>query len=156
FKCLAHSWTGSSGRLTNISRKDNYNAIEIYAIDTIRDTYVILTEVVIFEECKLFRDVAHAKSLSRAAQLNGISQSAATQHIKELEKRVGGALLDRSPRPLGLTSAGKLYAELCRDVLRREEDFTAALEEMKGSVEATVRVATIYSIGLSEMSRLRE
>lgn len=124
-------------------------------VDNISYPYVILTEV-IFGECKLFRDVAHAKSLSRAAQLNGISQSAATQHIQELEKRLGAELLDRSTRPLGLTGAGKLYAELCRDVLRREQDFTAALEEMKGSVETTLRVATIYSIGLSEMGRLRD
>ena len=81
------------------------------------------TEEVIFEDCKLFRDVAHPRSLSRAAQLNGISQSAATQHIQELEKRLGVELLDRTTRPLGLTAAGKLYADLCRDVLRREEDF---------------------------------
>jgi DNA-binding transcriptional LysR family regulator len=111
---------------------------------------------VIFEECKLFRDVALARSLSRAATMNGISQSAATQHIQELEKRLGVQLLDRSTRPLGLTTGGKLYAELCRDVLRREEDFLAALDEIKAEVEGTVRVASIYSIGLSEMSRLRE
>src|SRR5579862_6731624 len=112
--------------------------------------------MVIFEDCKLFRDVAHARSLSRAAAMNGISQSAATQHIQELEKRLGVQLLDRSTRPLGLTAAGKLYAELCRDVLRREEDFTAALDEVKASAEGIVRVASIYSIGLSEMARLRE
>ncbi len=110
----------------------------------------------IFEECKLFRDVAHAKSLSRAAQINGISQSAATQHIQELERRLGTSLLDRSTRPLGLTQAGKLYAELCRDILRREEDFAAALEEIRGSAEGMVRIATIYSIGLSEMGRLKD
>jgi LysR family transcriptional regulator, transcriptional activator of the cysJI operon len=94
--------------------------------------------------------------LSRAAVLNGISQSAATQHIQELEKRLGVALLDRSTRPLGLTLAGKLYAELCRDVLRREEEFIADLDEIKSDVEGKVRVASIYSIGLSEMPRLRE
>jgi len=111
---------------------------------------------VIFEDCKLFRDVASGRSLSRAAQLSGISQSAATQHIQEMEKRLGASLLDRSTRPLGLTPAGKLYAELCREVLRREEDFTAALDEIRGSAETLLRVATIYSIGLSEMARLRE
>lgn len=88
--------------------------------------------------------------------MNGISQSAATQHIQELEKRLGVQLLDRSTRPLGLTQGGKLYAELCRDVLRREEDFIAALDEIKAEVEGTVRVASIYSIGLSEMAHLRE
>jgi DNA-binding transcriptional LysR family regulator len=112
--------------------------------------------VVIFEDCKLFRDVAHARSLSRAAAMNGISQSAATQHIQELERRLGVLLLDRSTRPLGLTAGGKLYAELCRDVLRREEDFVAALDEIKTHAQGTIRVASIYSIGLSEMTRLRE
>lgn len=111
---------------------------------------------VLFEDCKLFRDIAHARSLSKAAAMNGISQSAATQHIQELEKRLGVQLLDRSTRPLGLTPGGKLYAELCRDVLRRDEDFTAALDEIKAEAEGTVRVASIYSIGLSEMPRLRE
>lgn len=111
---------------------------------------------VIFGDCKLFRDVALARSLSRAAAINGISQSAATQHIQELEKRLGAQLLDRSTRPLGLTHAGKLYADLCRDVLRREEDFIVALDEIKAAAEGTVRVASIYSIGLSEMARLRD
>ncbi len=110
----------------------------------------------IFEECKLFRDVAHSRSLSRAAQLNGISQSAATQHIQQLEAKMGVELLDRTTRPLGLTRAGKLYADLCRDVLRREEDFIAAMDDLKGAIEGTFRVASIYSIGLSEMPRLRE
>jgi len=88
--------------------------------------------------------------------MNGISQSAATQHIQELEKRLGVQLLDRSTRPLGLTAAGKLYADLCRDVLRREEDFVVALDAVKADVEGIVRVASIYSIGLTEMPRLRE
>ena len=117
-------------------------------LDSIRNAYGILAKV-IFADCKLFRDVAHAKSLSRAAQINGISQSAATQHIREVERRLGVQLLDRSTRPLGLTAAGKLYADLCRDVLRREEDFVAELGEIKESAEGVVRVASIYSIGLS-------
>lgn len=109
-----------------------------------------------FADCKLFRDVAHSRSLSRAAGMNGISQSAVTQHIQELEKGLAVQLLDRSRRPLGITAAGRLYADLCRDVLRRSEDFRVALDGIKTAVEGTVRVASIYSIGLSEMFRLRE
>jgi DNA-binding transcriptional LysR family regulator len=117
---------------------------------------MVYSQEVIFGECKLFRDVAHARSLSKAAAMNGISQSAATQHIQELERRLGVQLLDRSTRPLGLTTGGKLYAELCRDVLRRQDDFIAALDDIKAEAEGTVRVASIYSIGLTELSRLRE
>lgn len=109
-----------------------------------------------FDDCKLFRDVSHSRSLSKAAQLSSISQPAATQRIHDMERRAGTALLDRSTRPLGLTAAGKIFAEMCRDVLRREEVFTAQLEDLVESLEGSVRVASIYSIGLSEMARLRE
>jgi DNA-binding transcriptional LysR family regulator len=111
---------------------------------------------VLFDNSKLFRDIAQTKSVSRGALQNGISQSAASQHIQELEKKLGVSLLDRTTRPLTLTAAGKLYCDLCRDVLRREEEFEAALDELKARVEGEVRVASIYSIGLSEMSRLQE
>src|SRR5258708_550261 len=112
--------------------------------------------LVLFDNSKLFRDIAQSRSVSRGAAQNGISQSAASQHIQELEKKLGVTLLDRTTRPLTLTFAGKLYFDLCRDVLRREEEFEAALDELKARVEGEVRVASIYSIGLSEMSRLQE
>jgi DNA-binding transcriptional LysR family regulator len=76
--------------------------------------------------------------------------------VQEVERRLGVTLLDRSKRPLDLTAAGRIYQDFCRDVLRREEEFSLALDAMKGAVEGTVRVVAIYSTGLSEMSRLRE
>ena len=105
---------------------------------------------------RLFRDIAQNRSFSRGASLNGISQSAASQRLQELEERLGTMLLDRSTRPLTITDAGKLYLDLCRDTLRRHDDFVAALERMKNEVEGVVRVASIYSIGLSEMSQLEQ
>src|SRR3954466_3542158 len=64
---------------------------------------------------------------------------------------MGAQLLDRSRRPLSLTPEGRLYADLCRDVLRRQLCVKAALDELRSEVEGTVRVAAIYSVGLSEM-----
>ena len=110
----------------------------------------------LFDNLKLFRDIAQSKSVSRGASLNAISQSAASQYLQEMERRLGVALLDRTTRPLALTPAGKLFYELSRDILRREEQFQVQLETLKGSAEGTVRVASIYSVGLSEMSRLQE
>jgi len=106
--------------------------------------------------CRLFREIAATRSISRGAAHCGISQSAASQHVQEVERRLGVTLIDRGQRPLELTEAGKLYTEFCRDVLRREEQLGLALEALKGNVSGTVRVASIYSIGLSEISRLRE
>jgi DNA-binding transcriptional LysR family regulator len=110
----------------------------------------------LFDNCKLFKDIAITKSLSRAADRSGISQSAASQQVQDLEKRLGVTLLDRSTRPFILTEAGKLYQALCRDVLRREEDFLAALDHLKSTVEGEVRVASIYSIGISELQQIKE
>jgi LysR family transcriptional regulator, transcriptional activator of the cysJI operon len=110
---------------------------------------------VIFEDCKLFRDIVQSRSVSRGASLNGISQSAASQHLQEMERRLELTLLDRSVRPLEITSAGKLYYDLCRDVLRREDEFRSACDLLKKQVDGQIRVASIYSIGLSEMTRLR-
>jgi len=111
---------------------------------------------VIFENLKLFRDIAQTKSISRGATLNEISQSAASQYMQEMERRLGVSLLDRTTRPLALTPAGKLFFDLCRVVLRREEQFQLQLGNLKGLVEGAVRVASNYSIGLPEMSRLQD
>ncbi len=86
--------------------------------------------------------------------MNGVTQSAASQALQELERQLGVRLLDRSRRPLEVLSAGRLFYDFARDVLRRQQDFTAALDEMKGSEGGTVRIAAIYSVGISEMSKL--
>ena len=109
-----------------------------------------------FASLRLFRDIAQTRSLSRAAESNGITPSAASQHINELERTLGVQLLDRSTRPLSLTREGRLYQELCRDVLRRHEEFEVALHQLRTRLDGTVRVASIYSVGLSEMSHLEE
>ena len=110
----------------------------------------------LFYNPKLFRDIAQSRSVSRGAALNQVSQSAASQYVQDLERKFGVGLLDRATRPVALTPAGNLFRDLCSDVLRRQEQFQVQLESLKGIVEGAVRVASIYSIGLSEMSRLRE
>ena len=94
--------------------------------------------------------------MSKGASHCGVSQSAASQHVQEVERRLGVTLFDRSTRPLELTPAGRLYNDFCRDILSREEELGLALESLKHQLDGAVRVASIYSIGLSEMSHLQE
>jgi DNA-binding transcriptional LysR family regulator len=109
-----------------------------------------------YENLRLFRDIAQARSFSKGAALNELSQSGASQHVQDLEKLMGVTLLDRSRRPLTVTAAGQLYLEHCREVLRRQEQFETELEQLKSGIEGTVRVASIYSVGLSEMVELEQ
>jgi LysR family transcriptional regulator, transcriptional activator of the cysJI operon len=107
-------------------------------------------------EYKLFREIGQTRSMSKGAAVCGISQSAASQHVQEVERRLGVSLFDRTKRPLELTAAGKLYFDLCRDLLHREEEFLHELDALKGQVEGSVRVASIYSIGITEMAGLQD
>ncbi len=103
---------------------------------------------------RLIRDVAQHRSVSKAARLNNISQSAASQQIQEVEREIGAALFDRSTRPLALTKAGKLYTDYCRDVLRRSDELQVSLDRLYNQEHGTVRLAAIYSVGLSEMAEI--
>lgn len=109
-----------------------------------------------FDRLKLFKDIAQSRSVSHGAELNGVSQSAASQALHELEKSLKVKLLDRTTRPVALTEAGQLFSAFSREALRRKEQFEVALDRLKGRVEGVVRVASIYSVGLSEMTRLEE
>jgi DNA-binding transcriptional LysR family regulator len=111
---------------------------------------------VTYESFKLFKDIAQTRSFSRGAALNNVSQSAASQHVQDLERTLGTILLDRSTRPLVVTAAGQLYNDFCRDVLRRKDEFEVALDRLRQDVEGTIRVASIYSVGLSEMAQLED
>ena len=107
------------------------------------------------EDLQLFRDISRTKSLSRGAALSGVSQSAASQRLHEIERRLGVMLLDRSTRPAAMTPAGRIYLEFCSEVLRRKERLDADLDELRTGIKGAVRVASIYSVGLSDMTRLR-
>jgi DNA-binding transcriptional LysR family regulator len=103
---------------------------------------------------KVFCDVAHRRSFSRAAEDNGISQPTASSMVHQLEEHLGVTLFDRSKRPMVLTSEGDVYYRGCRRVVQK----LAALEEevrtFHQEVAGKVRVVSIYSIGLSHLDLL--
>ncbi len=107
-------------------------------------------------QLQLFRDIVQNRSISRGAALNGVTQSAASQTVQEMERILEAQLLDRSRRPLDVLPAGKALHDFSRDVLRRQQQFLAELEEIRGGEGGALKIAAIYSVGLSEMSRLEE
>ena len=106
------------------------------------------------QNLRLVKDIAHFHSISKAARAHGLSQSAASQSLSELERELGVELFDRRRRPLDITPAGKLYLDFCREVLRRDDELKVSLAQLKKHTEGKVRVAAIYSVGLSEMAQI--
>ncbi|MBI2524737.1 MAG: LysR family transcriptional regulator [Candidatus Rokubacteria bacterium] len=102
---------------------------------------------------RLFCDVVRLRSFSRGAATNGVSQSAASQAIQQLEAELGAVLVDRSRRPLLPTEEGRGFHEACRTLLQGFDKARADLAASRQRVEGTVRVAAIYSVGLHDMSR---
>lgn len=103
---------------------------------------------------KVFCDVVGRKSFSLAAGENGISQSGASQTVHLLEEHLGVKLIDRSKRPFILTAEGELYYEGCRKLLHRYQTLEEEVRTLHHDVEGRVRVASIYSVGLSHMNQI--
>src|SRR6188508_2935484 len=101
---------------------------------------------------KIFCDIVDLGSFSQAAKLNGVSQSNASQVVHQLEERLGVKLIDRSKRPFVLTAEGEVYYEGCRPLVQRYFALEEEVRTMGQEVAGRVRVASIYSVGLSHMN----
>jgi DNA-binding transcriptional LysR family regulator len=101
----------------------------------------------------IFCDIISRRSFSRAAEDNGISQSAASQVVGQLESHLGVRLIERSKRPLVPTREGKAYFDGCRKLLAQYEALEDEVRTLHEEVAGRVRVAAIYSVGLHHMSR---
>lgn len=106
-----------------------------------------------FESLRVFCDVARFRSFSQAAAANEVTQSAVSQIVLQLEKRLGVQLIDRSIRPLQLTHEGQVYYEGCKGLVDQYLDVEAAVRNLEGEIAANIQVAAIYSVGLGDMSQ---
>ena len=102
---------------------------------------------------RVFCDVALHQSFSRGAEINQISQSAATQTVQRLEEKIGVPLIDRAKRPFCLTPEGKLCYESFRQIVESYDSVLHRVRTMHNRDEEQIKVAAIYSVGLHEMSR---
>jgi DNA-binding transcriptional LysR family regulator len=105
------------------------------------------------ETFQIFCDLAELKSFSGAAQKNMLSQSAVSQQISQLEKAFNAALIDRSRKSFGLTPAGELFYNTCKDIIGRYENFHSGLNFLKNSATSKITAAAIYSIGIHSLQR---
>lgn len=101
---------------------------------------------------KVFCDVVAHRSFSKAADDNGISQSAVSQTIHQLEEHLGVRLIDRSKRPFVLTPQGECYHSGCRRLLLEMEALEQEVRALNDEVVGRVSIASIYSIGLHQLT----
>jgi DNA-binding transcriptional LysR family regulator len=106
------------------------------------------------ETLKVFCDLVESRSFSQAAVRNFITQSAVSQQVKNLESRFQAPLLLRDGRSVSVTEAGRIVYDSSRHILERFENMQMKLKSVGKEVAGRLRVATIYSVGLYEMSQV--
>jgi LysR family transcriptional regulator, transcriptional activator of the cysJI operon len=104
------------------------------------------------ETLKMFCDVVETGSFSMAARLNKVTQSAVSQQIRALETRYTQRLLSRSARSAVPTPAGAKLYRTSKEILQSFAGLEAAMREESNEVAGEVVLATIYSVGLHELS----
>jgi DNA-binding transcriptional LysR family regulator len=111
------------------------------------------------ETLKIFCDLVDTQSFSLAAERNFVTQSAVSQQVRNLEDKFKRRLLERvrGRREIKLTKAGEVFYNECRSVLAAYEQLNESMRGLSGTVSGTVKVATVYSVGLHELpSKVRE
>ena len=103
------------------------------------------------ENFKVFADLVETKSFSKSAKINGITQSAVSQQARAMEKHFKTLLIDRSQKQFQLTREGQCVYETAKELLHGYEKLLSDLQEMKKVISGTIRISTIYSIGLHEL-----
>ena len=103
------------------------------------------------ESLKVFCDLAETESFTKAAQINGVTQSAVSQQISSLERLFKSLLIERSKKKFRLTREGQVLYDYSKQVISTYDALQSKLQEIKDIISGTIRVATIYSIGLHDL-----
>jgi DNA-binding transcriptional LysR family regulator len=103
------------------------------------------------ESLKVFCDLAETESFTKAAQINHVTQSAVSQQISSLERQFKSLLIERSKKKFRLTREGQVLYDYSKQIIQTYEALFSRLQEIKDIVSGTIRVATIYSIGLHDL-----
>jgi DNA-binding transcriptional LysR family regulator len=90
-----------------------------------------------------FLVVAEERSFTRAAAKLGMTQSALSQIMRRLEKRLGLRLLTRTTRSVAPTEAGERLLQSLAPALATLDASLAALSELRDKPAGTIRITTV-------------
>src|SRR4026208_708426 len=98
------------------------------------------------EDLRALVAVGHERSFTKAAAKLGVSQSALSQTIRQLESRLGVRLLTRTTRSVSLTEAGERLVGTIAPRIEEIQSELAAVSELREKPAGTIRItATEYA-----------
>src|SRR4029079_18787839 len=99
----------------------------------------------------VFCDLAETESFTKAAQINNVTQSAVSQQISSLERQFKALLIERTKKKFRLTREGQVLYDFSKQIIQTYDSLHSKLQEIKDIISGTIRIATIYSIGLHDL-----
>ena len=110
---------------------------------------------------RVLREVALRGSIAGAAQALSFTPSAVSQQVAKLEREAGVALVDRGPRSVRLTEAGRALVDHAEAILERLAVAEAELQALAGAKPAfrlgsiTTAAASVLPDALARFARLQ-
>ena len=95
----------------------------------------------------VFHAVAESGGINRAAERLMISQPAVSRQVKSLEDALGVALLERLPRGVRLTDAGRILADYARRLFAIEAQASGVFADLRSMSTGTLRLGGSMSLG---------
>jgi DNA-binding transcriptional LysR family regulator len=105
-----------------------------------------------FDNMRVFAKVVESGSFTGAAARLSISASMVSQHVKELEERLGARLLNRTTRKVSLTETGRAYYERCTRLLADLEETEQAVSDMHAIPRGELRVNAAPTFGIVQLA----
>lgn len=97
-------------------------------------------ELVDWSDLRTFYAVATAGSMNAAAELLGVTQSAVSKRLGQLELRLGARLLERSPTGIQLTEAGVEALDHVTTMMRASQSLENTLRGLETRPHGEVKV----------------
>lgn len=91
-------------------------------------------------------------SLSAAARELGVTTSAVSKHLTQMEERLGVTLVTRTTRRMGTTPEGEIYLEHARRILSEVEDLQQLLGSARAEPTGLLRVNATLGFGRREVA----
>ncbi|MGC2813201.1 MAG: LysR substrate-binding domain-containing protein [Bradyrhizobium sp.] len=101
---------------------------------------------VTLRQLRYFDALARHCHFGRAAEACAISQPALSMQIKEMEEALGGVLLERGARQVGLTNFGEEAAQRVRNILRSVDELGDFARASRDRLVGRLRIGMIPTI----------
>lgn len=113
-----------------------------------------MSEAILPGDLSFFSTLAAAGSLSAAARELGVTTSAVSRHLSQMEQRLHTPLVNRTTRRMSLTAEGEVYLEHARRILGDIQDLSDLLGGTRSSPQGLLRINATLGFGRSHIAPL--